>query len=224
MIEIFYSIFQEYNSLIKYAGIALIFFYFVENWQFSRILIYLLVLVAVIIFMNADKFSHLMKPESNKPLEVAENPVITAKIPEIRELPAELQQLNRYINEIKEGVDDPSYSLVISSIDVLFISYNNQVDKLFDDFKNSRGFYHLTFQNIKDIEATIYEQIQALYYKVEADQYMEVAQRLHSIELIMEKIDGKMEQIINADFKANITCNKNMVSKLGVPIGRTAGE
>jgi hypothetical protein len=224
MIEIFYSIFQEYNSLIKYAGIALIFFYFVENWQFSRILIYLLVLVAVIIFMNADKFSHLMKPESNKPLEVAENPVITAKIPEIRELPAELQQLNRYINEIKEGVDDPSYSLVISSIDVLFISYNNQVDKLFDDFKNSRGFYHFTFQNIKDIEATIYEQIQALYYKVEADQYMEVAQRLHSIELIMEKIDGKMEQIINADFKANITCNKNMVSKLGVPIGLTAGE
>ena len=224
MIEIFYSIFQEYNSLIKYAGIALIFFYFVENWQFSRILIYLLVLATVIIFMNADKFSHWMKPASNKPLEVAENPVITAKIPEIRELSAELQQLNRYINEIKEGVDDPSYSLVISSIDVLFISYNNQVDKLFDDFKNSRGFYHLTFQNIKDIEANIYEQIQALYYKVEADQYMEVAQRLHSIELIMEKIDGKMEQIINADFKANITCNKNMVSKLGVPIGRTAGE
>jgi hypothetical protein len=224
MIEIFYSIFQEYNSLIKYAGIALIFFYFVENWQLSRILIYLLVLVAVIIFMNADKFSYLIKPESSKPLEVAENPVITAKIPEIRELPAELQQLNRYINEIKEGVDDPSYSLVISSIDVLFISYNNQVDKLFDDFKNSRGFYHLTFQNIKDIEATIYEQIQTLYYKVEADQYMEVAQRLHSIELIMEKIDEKMEQIINADFKANITCNKNMVSKLGAPIGRTAGE
>jgi hypothetical protein len=220
MWEIINQISTDYNSLIKYAGAALIFFYFIEGWNLIRILIYLLVLICVIIFMNYDNLqNHFAKliPQKQETLPIATKPTITDKLPEIKELPAELKELTRYIMEIKEGVDDPSYARVINAIDILVISYNDQVAKLFDDFEAKRGFYHHTVQNIKDIQRDLYEEIQGLYFKVETDQYMEVASRLQAIEAIMDKLDVRIEEIVNADFKADINCNKATINLVGTP-------
>jgi len=217
----------NYNSFIKYAFIALIFFYFVEDWQFTRVFTYLLVLAGVILFMNYDIILDYYKhndlkssqPVSNPAasLEVVSNTNITQQIPEIKELPDELKNLTKYILEIKDGVDDPSYVRVINALDIHIISYNDQVAKLFDDFENKRGFYHKTCENIRDIQRLIYEEIQGLYYKVETDQYIEVANRLQSIENIMDKLDVKIEAIINADFRTDINCNKAAINLVGTP-------
>lgn len=220
MWEIINQISSDYNSLIKYAGAALIFFYFIEGWNLTRVLIYLLVLIGVIIFMNYDNLrNHFAKsiPQKQEILPIATTPKIIEHIPEIKDLPVELKELTRYITEIKEGVDDQSYARVINAIDILVISYNDQVAKLFDDFEAKRGFYHLTVQNIKDIQRDLYEEIQSLYFKVETDQYMEVARRLQAIEAIMDKLDVRIEEIVNADFKANINCNKAAVNLVGTP-------
>jgi hypothetical protein len=222
MWEVLNQISSDYNSLIKYAGIALIFFYFIEGWDLTRVLIYLLVLAGVIIFMNYDALrEYFIKANPNLVkadiLPVASKPEIIEKLPEIKELPKELKELTNYITEIKDGVDDPSYARVINAIDILIISYNGQVAKLFDDFEAKRGFYHHTVQNIKDIQRDLYEEIQGLYFKVETDQYMEVAARLQAIENVMDKLDVRIEEIVNADFRADINCNKAAINLVGTP-------
>lgn len=219
MWEVLNQISTDYNSLIKYAGIALIFFYFIEGWDLSRIAIYLLVLAGVIIFMNyGNGIKDLIPAKQEESLSVASKPEIIDKMPEIKELPKELKELTNYIKEIKDGVDDPSYARVINAIDILIVSYNGQVAKLFDDFEAKRGFYHHTVQNIKDIQRDLYEEIQGLYFKVETDQYMEVAARLQAIESVMDKLDAKIEEIVNADFRADINCNKAAINLVGTPV------
>jgi len=236
-LDILTDIFSDYSTLIKYSIISLLFFYFVEGWNFTRIFIFIIVLLGVIVFMNYEKLNlnnlwNMNKNNNmNKNIEnttgniktifnpIINDTAITKTIPEIKMLPPNLQAILYYTKDIRDEVKDPTYNKIINDLNVVIQQYVAQVDMLLEQARGIKegSYLQMTYQNIKDIEKELYITIQALYFKVEVDQYMIVAVKLQAIEDAMNAIDEHLETLINADFKENPNCNKGYIYSSSFP-------
>jgi len=237
-LDIFSDIFNDYSTLIKYSIISLLFFYFVEGWNFTRIFIFIIVLFSVIIFMNYEKLNlnnlwdmNMSNIKINNKIEnttgniktifspIINDTTITKTIPEIKMLLPNLQAILDYTKDIRDEVKDPTYNKIINDLNVVIQQYVSQVDILLEQARGIKegSYLQMTYQNIKDIEKELYITIQALYFKVEVDQYMIVAVKLQAIEDAMKAIDEHLETLINADFKENPNCNKGYIYSSSFP-------
>lgn len=218
IIEILVSECKNNNNLIKYVGVAIIFFYFVEGWSLYRLFLFGLIFVCVVIFFTREKITKptkkiMMEKRIDKPVEkLMEKKEIVNTIPEVKKLPDEIKKLTKYIGKMKKMSKDSSYNEIIIVTTNLFQEYIQQIEKLFMEVDEGE-YPHLTYQKVRDLEKELSIQIESLNFKVAADQYIELGKLIDNIENEMENINRKLEQFIEDDYKKNPSYTKGPVYK-----------
>ena len=216
-IKIIINACRKNTEFIKYILIALVFFYFVEGWDYKRLIIFGGILIAVICYFNRDKLTKppvIVQEEQNisKPIEkIIKNPVIKQKVPELSTFPEEVKRVVKYINKMRHMGKDESYKKLIFELTNLVKEYAEQIHLLFQNVETG-DYPHLTYQKVRDIEKEMSIQIQSLHFKVEVDQYIELAKLIDKVENEMEKINQRLESFVDEDYQKNPMLSKGPVA------------
>lgn len=199
---------SQNSQLIKYIIIALVFFYFMEGWDFRRLIVFGSILIAVICYFNKNKLINppsIVKEEEavSKPIQkVISNPIIKMKVPELSTFPDEVNNVVKFISKMSHMCKDESYKRIIIELTKLVKEYARQVRILFKNVKTG-NYPHLTYQKVLDIEKEMSVQIQSLHFKVDVDKYNGLSKLIKGVEGEMEKINNRLEEFIDEDYKKN---------------------
>ena len=204
------------NDLIKYILVSLLFFYFVQGIDIGQLIAFGFVFILVVSFLqgdlsiNEDKNtvkdtknieSKLIEPYNN--ITSGINNIVKDKVPNITKIPNEFINIVKYITNLKEKTKDSTYKDTINSLLKFSKKFVKQVNYLFHTTQNSNDYPQHTYQNIRELEKEISVLLHSLYFKVENNQDMEVAQLIHNIEDEMERVNNQLENYVNADFGNN---------------------
>lgn len=220
------------NDLIKYILVSLLFFYFVQGIDIGQLVTFGFIFVLVVSFLQGDfnlkeekdaKNINEIKKIENKVKEpydkilAGTNNIIKHKAPNINKLPNKFENIIKYIILMKEKSKDSSYKDIIRNLLTYSKKFVKQINYLFYTTENNIDYPRHTYQNIRDLEKEINILLQSLYFKVENNQDLEVAQLIQNIENEMETINQQLETYLEEDFMNNINSYKGPIDKNQYP-------
>tara|TARA_B100000902_G_scaffold318870_1_gene310937 strand:- start:1824 stop:2594 length:771 start_codon:yes stop_codon:yes gene_type:complete len=221
------------NDLIKYILVSLLFFYFVQGIDIGQLLSFGFIFILVVSFLQGDlKISEdQISEETQKKIDQIEkkieqpfinitsgnNNLVKHKVPNINKMPTQFINIIKYITNLSEKTKDPTYRDIINKLLMFSKKFVKQINYLFYTTQNSKDYPQHTYQNIRELEKEISILLQSLYFKVENNQDMEIAQLIHNIENEMEKVNHQLENYINLDFVNNTNNLKGPIFKSEYP-------
>ena len=218
------------NDLIKYIGVSLLFFYFIQGIDIGKLITFGFIFILVVSFLQGD----LSISEDNKNIDKIEkienkiekpyqhitqgnNNIIKHKVPNITKLPKKFSNIVKHIMDLQSKTKDPNYKKIISQLIILSKKFVEQINYLFITTENSNDYPHHTYQNIRELEKEISILLQSLYFKVEHNQDIEIAQLINNIENEMEIINQQLEKYVDEDFSNNTNSYKGPIYKNQYP-------
>ena len=234
------------NLLVKSVLIALIFFYFAEDWSFTRLITFILLLLGIFLFFNRDilKTSMLIKADKDvKNVEYISNQFINNKnnkkyhpdrqqyqnievdniiqnsnLLETKPLANHTKKLIDYTYRMKNLINkgDPSYAKLIDELVMLTKEYIYQINLLLEH-TDTNNYPHLLYRKVQDCQKEISIQMQSLHFKVGVDQYAELEMLIDDFETQTELIIDKLIDYINDKFNNAPNSQLSPVPKRGEP-------
>ena len=221
------------NDLIKYILVSLLFFYFVQGIDIGQLITFGFIFILVVSFLQGDfniekekldeETVQKLENINNKLKEPYEkitsgtNNIVKNKVPTITKIPNQFTNIVKYITFLKEKTKDPTYQNIIKNLLIFSKKFTKQVNYLFYTTQNNLDYPQHTYQNIRELEKEISILLHSLYFKVENNQDMEIAQLIHNIENEMEKVNHQLENYVNADFGSNTNMYKGPILKSQYP-------
>ena len=202
MLDLIIERLKNHNLLVKTVLVALLFFYFVEDWSFTRLITFILILSAVFLFFNRDilksnktglsskkdddirvsntfvndkhnkKYHHERQEEQSIKIEKI---IQNSDLLEVKPLENYTKKLIEYTYRMKKLInkDDNSYTKLIDELIMLTKEYVYQINLLLKHTDNN-NYPHLLYRKVQDCQKEISIQMQSLHFKVGVDQYAEL--------------------------------------------------
>jgi hypothetical protein len=242
MISILLERFKNKNTMIKTVLFALIFFYFVEDWSFARLITFVALLSGIFLFFNRDILFQKVDTIENKPKNISnhiindknnkkyhpnrkaqqsiylENIVQNCNLDDVKPIYKFTEKLINYTYHMKDMInkDDPSYAKLIDELIDLTKEYVKQINLLLKH-TNTSNYPHLLYGKVKDCQKEISIQMQSIHFKVGVDQYAELEMIIDDYETQTEKITEKLIDHINDTFTKSPNAYISPVPQQGEP-------
>ena len=213
------------NELIKYSFLIVGFFYFIEGWDLTNIIIIVVVLLALLFILKSELVLPANVSSSvNKILDniIPENTEQELKdnIPDIiPNLKDNIKNISIYLLELKKNNNDPAFIKILSSIIIKLKNYIEEIKKLIMAIENNEVnlYPNLSYQKIKDLENLLLEEIKSIYFKIDKNADEEINKLVDNIQNSINEMTQRIEAFIEKDYDVNINANKGPIYKSDEP-------
>lgn len=120
-----------------------------------------------------------------------------------------IKLLTNYILTIKNKVKDKSYNKLVKKIVKLFKKFTNHLKKFFISINSEFDYPNLIYQEIKDIENKIYNEIHSLHFKLDVNSDKDIFNYSNEIIKGIKYINIRLEEYIEKDMKNDINSGKS---------------
>lgn len=135
----------------------------------------------------------------------------------LNHLKSSVKNIAKYLIMMRKRTKDSNYTDIIIEVTKLISSMSHQIDLIINSLNNDYSYSYLSYEKLKDIEKELVFQINALYFKNDENFDKEINEILTNLDNELKEINKTIIDIINEDYKKNISSSKKIIDDIDTP-------
>jgi hypothetical protein len=135
----------------------------------------------------------------------------------LNHLKSSVKNIAKYLIMMRKRTKDSNYTDIIIEVTKLISSMSHQIDLIINSLNNDYSYSYLSYEKLKDIEKELVFQINALYFKNDENFDKEINEILTNLDNELKEINKTIIDIINEDYKQNISSSKKIIDDIDTP-------
>lgn len=135
----------------------------------------------------------------------------------LNHLKSSVKNIAKYLIKMRKRTKDSNYTDIIIEVTKLISAMSHQIDLIIKSLNDDYSYSYLSYEKLKDIEKELVFQINALYFKNDENFDKEINEILTNLDNELKEINKTMIDIINEDYKTDITSSKKQIDNIDTP-------
>lgn len=135
----------------------------------------------------------------------------------LNHLKSSVKNIAKYLIMMRKRTKDSNYTDIIIEVTKLISSMSKQIDLIIKSLNDDYSYSYLSYEKLKDIEKELVFQINALYFKNDENFDKEINEILTNLDNELKEINKTIIDIINEDYKQNISSSKKIIDDIDTP-------
>lgn len=135
----------------------------------------------------------------------------------LNHLKSNVKNIAKYLIMMRKRTKDSNYTDIIIEVTKLISAMSKQIDLIIKSLNDDYSYSYLSYEKLKDIEKELVFQINALYFKNDENFDKEINKILTNLDNELKEINKTIIDIINEDYKQNISSSKKIIDDIDTP-------
>lgn len=135
----------------------------------------------------------------------------------LNHLKSNVKNIAKYLIMMRKRTKDSNYTDIIIEVTKLISAMSKQIDLIIKSLNDDYSYSYLSYEKLKDIEKELVFQINALYFKNDENFDKEINEILTNLDNELKEINKTIIDIINEDYKQNISSSKKIIDDIDTP-------